>query len=301
LFWRRAEKRALPSSRSLALGSWLLFIAPCASLGQPLQPAKIFGDNLVLQRSARTVIWGWGGTNKMFVSVKYGRASSYGTADEKGNWHVELDLNRYPFDRPDTLEIGVGRKVKEPSVRFNNVVVGDVWLLAAWGKQGLESRSGEDVRLYRDRIHFLNLASPAALARWGSYEDYLQAEDHSVLATHLATAFAKSTQYVGIVQVAAADLRAGLDPSRLSQSSGQDWREAGPLQEAWTLANEDVRREQAQRYDQRIEAKREGKVYEIRTFIEYAPLFAQPQAAFLRTQAPAAWLTFKGAIYPEGK
>jgi len=76
---------------------------------------------MVLQQGQKIPVWGWA-SNGEKVSVSFGEQQQYGTANESGEWMIELD----PLD--------VNRKGREMTVKGNNtilvknILVGEVWL-----------------------------------------------------------------------------------------------------------------------------------------------------------------------------
>src|SRR6478752_4913962 len=89
----------------------------------------IFSDHAVLQRSAKTPVWGRAAAREK-VEVRFDGISRQTVADETGRWQVSLDLEK-SGSRPGELVIeGTNRLV------FTDVVVGSVWLCA--GQSNME-------------------------------------------------------------------------------------------------------------------------------------------------------------------
>lgn len=103
-------------------------MCPQASLAQ-LQPARLFTDGAVLQRSAQIPVWGRAGADAE-VHVAFDGATERTTANPSGQWQVTFDSR--PAGGPHTLTIRSG----EDTVRVENVLIGDVWV--ASGQSNME-------------------------------------------------------------------------------------------------------------------------------------------------------------------
>jgi sialate O-acetylesterase len=102
-----------------------LLLAAWSAQAQPVLP-PIFGSNMALQRSEKTVVFGTAAPNAaVVVSFKVGSniESVDVDADAAGRFRAALDLSRVG---PTPGELTVGSDGK--SVTFTNVIVGEVWL-----------------------------------------------------------------------------------------------------------------------------------------------------------------------------
>jgi sialate O-acetylesterase len=90
----------------------------------------IISDNMVLQRSARTPIWGRGAAGEK-VSVSVADVTADATADAAGHWRVDLDLRIVPEDGPFDMVIKAS-----DTITIRNVVIGEVWLCS--GQSNME-------------------------------------------------------------------------------------------------------------------------------------------------------------------
>lgn len=99
------------------------------ALGEVSLP-KVFGDHMVLQRGMPVPVWGWAAPGE-HVKVTFGGASATATADATGGWMVRLPAMEASAEgRTMTIE-GTN------AVRFNDVLVGEVWLCG--GQSNMES------------------------------------------------------------------------------------------------------------------------------------------------------------------
>ena len=90
----------------------------------------IFGNNMVLQRDKPVKIWGWAAPGEN-VTIKFaGQVKSSITSDE-GEWVIYLDPMSANAVPQDFVVVG-----DNSSVTFNNVLVGDVWILG--GQSNME-------------------------------------------------------------------------------------------------------------------------------------------------------------------
>ena len=111
---------SLLGRRAIVLaGVWSLASVP--SLYADVSLPHVFADNMVLQQGQKVPVWGWAGNGEK-VTVSFGEQHKYGTANERGEWMIELD----PLD--------VNRKGRDMTVNGNNMIlvknilVGEVWL-----------------------------------------------------------------------------------------------------------------------------------------------------------------------------
>jgi sialate O-acetylesterase len=98
------------------------------SFGQ-VNPAKIFSDNMVLQREIPITIWGTADPGERIVVIL--KSSSVVTmTNSDGNWNVNLP--QFPAGGPYNLKI----EGKTDKIEFKNVLIGDVWF--ASGQSNME-------------------------------------------------------------------------------------------------------------------------------------------------------------------
>ena len=271
----------------------LMLALPGASVAKAVELAGFFGGNMVLQRSAHTVVWGAGGTNQMRVWVRYGPAIGEARADAKGNWRIELDLSKPAFGPPDTLTLRVGKRRSRPVLELTNVAVGRVWLVAGWQEKGVRLPTVGNLNDFQPRVRFLSLARSARAPAWGPYQSFVEAQGSNAFALHLAQTLAESG-YVGIVQTTPQDLEHGLDPSAAAKA----FLDPACVQRALPLANKDVQEFEANRYERLVQNKRNGVVLELPGAFEYAPPLVYAPLAFSSGSLPAAGLTFEAAVWP---
>lgn len=97
---------------------------------------SIFSDNMILQQSARTPIWGWADAGEA-ITVKIGEQVVTAKANEAGKWMAYLDLSK-SAKGPFELTVA-GRN----TLTVKNVLIGQVWL--ASGQSNMEMRLGAAV------------------------------------------------------------------------------------------------------------------------------------------------------------
>lgn len=91
--------------------------------------AGVFGDRMVVQRDQPLAIWGTA-TPGETVTVEFAGQARSAAADAKGSWRITLDpLTAAAEGRALVARTGAGTSGADRRV-VNDVVVGDVWLLA---------------------------------------------------------------------------------------------------------------------------------------------------------------------------
>jgi sialate O-acetylesterase len=90
---------------------------------------RIFGDNMVLQREKPIAVWGWAKAKEK-VTIKFHDQVKTVVADKNGKWSVKLNAEK--AGGPYTLTVNG----KTNTVKFNNVLVGEVWICS--GQSNME-------------------------------------------------------------------------------------------------------------------------------------------------------------------
>ncbi|HMR15219.1 sialate O-acetylesterase [Mariniflexile maritimum] len=95
--------------------------------------AKIFGDNMVLQRHTNIPVWGFAKPNEL-IEVQFNQQKLQTKTDVKGQWMVKL--------KPETAGGPFELVVKgENTVVVKNILVGEVWLCS--GQSNMELMVGQ--------------------------------------------------------------------------------------------------------------------------------------------------------------
>ena len=134
----------------------------CISAGAEVRVHNTFGDNMVLQRGKPVGVWGWARTRES-VTVTFGGQTKNATADREGSWSVVLDaLDASGEPRVIT--------VRGPSnaVRYENVLVGDVWLCGGQSNMEHELDSIYHANVEKASAHYPNIrlmTVPFAMSR----------------------------------------------------------------------------------------------------------------------------------------
>ena len=115
-------KRLLLTSCILAA----LLFAP--ALHAATTVSSIIGNNMVLQRNAPVVLWGWDDAGTK-VTVGIGKSSATATAGDDGSWAVSLPAMK--AGGPHEIAISGSSKIT-----LKNVLVGEVWLCS--GQSNME-------------------------------------------------------------------------------------------------------------------------------------------------------------------
>lgn len=110
-----------------AMLSTLIVSCPAWALELP----SIFGSGMVLQRGKPVTIWGWADTGTV-VSISFAEQSHSAKTDPAGRW--EIRLNPLPASsEPHSMVISSGTGERHI---YDDVLVGDVWILAGQSNMG---------------------------------------------------------------------------------------------------------------------------------------------------------------------
>lgn len=112
--------------RVLVLALLLAGMLPAARADVRL--AKIFTDNMMLQRDQPIRVWGWAAANEA-VTVAMGDQKGATTADAQGKWMAELPA----WKQGENLTLTI---TGQNSITLTNVIIGDVWLCS--GQSNME-------------------------------------------------------------------------------------------------------------------------------------------------------------------
>lgn len=116
--------------------SWLLVLGQlmaCTAWGDVRLPGLV-GDNMVLQRDSRVVIWGWAEPGER-VRIDFRGQRMTVRTDRGGQWSASL--GPFPAGGPYQMTIA-GRN----RIALRNILLGDVWL--ASGQSNMEAPLGPD-------------------------------------------------------------------------------------------------------------------------------------------------------------
>ena len=113
-------------------------IAAPAARKVPLRLPNIFGDHMILQRDKPVRIWGWAGGGQE-VSVTFAGQTRKASAGAGGDW--QLDLDPMPANATgQVLTVTAG----DQALRFEDVLVGEVWLCGGQSNMEWRLRSARD-------------------------------------------------------------------------------------------------------------------------------------------------------------
>ena len=113
----------------------LFSIFSCVALADITLP-KIFGDNMVLQRSKPINIWGWAAPGEK-VTAQFNKQQKTVVTDPSGKWQLLLQ----PENAGGPYQLTIKGK---NTISLQNILVGEVWIcsgqsnmempIAGWGK-----------------------------------------------------------------------------------------------------------------------------------------------------------------------
>lgn len=113
----------------------LAFVSTTLIAHAAITPNTLFSDNAVLQRDTTVPIWGTASPGEA-VKVTFAGQSAQTTADESGNWRVNLPPMPASSEPRDLVIAGSN------TVTLKNLLVGDVWLASGQSNMGSPMSSG---------------------------------------------------------------------------------------------------------------------------------------------------------------
>lgn len=126
------------------MSKWIIALASIiACCGSPNLFAEvtlpaIFGDHMVLQRQMKIPIWGNANPGQKITVNAAGQTQS-ATADDEGNWRVELD----PLTTAEPIEVTIQG---ENTITFKDVLVGEVWLCSGQSNMGFSVKQSANAK-----------------------------------------------------------------------------------------------------------------------------------------------------------
>ena len=108
----------------------IIFLFTITMVNAKLSIPKIFGDNMVIQRDTPIHVWGKASPEKN-VRVILGSRDLTVKADKGGNWSMNLEAMQGSNQSKSMSIFSEGE-----TVEFDNVLIGDVWLLG--GQSNME-------------------------------------------------------------------------------------------------------------------------------------------------------------------
>lgn len=121
-----------------SLGAIAVLILSAATASAQVKMPALFGDHMVLQRSAPIPVWGTcsAGTT---VTVTFKSASASAKADADGHWIVRLEAQQASADA-GTLTIVADKQ----TIAFKDVLVGDVWVCSGQSNMGVQLQNASN-------------------------------------------------------------------------------------------------------------------------------------------------------------
>ncbi len=145
--------------------SGLLLFTACAAVKADVKPAKLIGDNMVLQREGSAPVWGTADPGET-ITVTLGDQKTTATADANGNWKAVFQGLKP--NNGETMTIAG----KSNTITVKNVAVGDVWICS--GQSNMDYRlldKDEIASANNPDLRYFNVANYAAAERQSDVRD----------------------------------------------------------------------------------------------------------------------------------
>jgi sialate O-acetylesterase len=128
----------------------IIQLAVALHLEAQVRPAHIFDNNMVLQRDKPVKVWGLADPQEK-VKIEFGGQGKTAVANDLGEWFAYLDPMPASA-QPREMKLSG----KASSVRFTNVLVGDVWILG--GQSNMEF---DLARIFHGDVEILSANFPS--------------------------------------------------------------------------------------------------------------------------------------------
>ena len=256
---------------------------------------SFFTSQMVLQRSANTLIYGKGPADKT-AEIKFeGKvvAKDIKPAPDSSFWRATLNLS----DAPSVGTLDITWKtgwLSSQSTKLTNVLLGDVWLVSGWERQGVDGRWTDDISRTTKGVgasRFWNLMGYGLNTAWPPWEGW--PESDAQLFPNLALRLAVELENSGPVGIVL------LPRNALTPALANPGREfSGSFTTNWAFLGKGVAEAQKWRSDFLIDCKHRDIVTNVPPIVEYdRPAFV-PSDAFSPSLFPAQNFSFKGVIWP---
>ncbi|WP_247237168.1 sialate O-acetylesterase [Telluribacter sp. SYSU D00476] len=117
----------------------LFFLLSTSLTFAQLKVARVFGDHMVLQRDKVIMVWGWADKGEKVTVTLNGRTVT-AKAGPDGKWITDLPI--MPAGGPYQLII----KGKKDQITFNDILIGEVWLLSGQSNMEWKVRSSDNAK-----------------------------------------------------------------------------------------------------------------------------------------------------------
>lgn len=149
----------------------LIVLLPFLASSQ-LQLAKIFSDNMVLQRDVPIRIWGKAAPGET-VTISFANQTKNATAQKDSSWSVSF-IRRKANSDPQTIFISSGNE----RIELRNILIGDIWICS--GQSNMEFPMEREVHWQQEKNNafqpLIRLNNPPPAGRYvygAAYNDSL--------------------------------------------------------------------------------------------------------------------------------
>jgi len=213
-------------SRTGFVAVWAVLTAVCMAQAE-VNVAKLFGDDMVLQREIPCPVWGTAEPGDK-VTVRIGDTAATATADAAGKWMAKLTAMKVNTNAQDLVISG------KNTVTIRNVLVGDVWICSGQSNMALPLRRivGRDVNdprgLGQANHPMIRLF---AMKKFGSLQPRTEAEGKwSVCTPGSAREFSATGYFFGVEINRAEGVPLGLIGANRGSTSAEFWTSLEGLQ-----------------------------------------------------------------------
>ena len=280
----------MPGKRMTTLSKvFLTLFAAVIVSHSDVQLDPYFSDNMVLQQGERNRVWGTH-TGDRYIWVTYGEEKKYAEVRKDGTWEADILVDTTSGDRILTVAAGTRRYDPDSVTALQNVVAGDVWVMAFCAGSGVPTQHSRGAGLLPSiRV------SNGLEGGWKICHSKM--DGITAFSLHFADSFATPEAPMGAIRMNPGQLMTSVDLSSRSGKAERFSLDIQPLVEkamhAEAAEYNDFEKAQAKRL---IEAKHAGRVETKYIFTEFKDVQVLHPSDFTR-EARGALPTLKGVLY----
>ena len=144
-----------------------------------LELPSVISNNMVLQQSAKVLLWGWASSEeKVTISASWLKKDITTVSDKNGNWKAKLRTQK-----ASSTDYQISIFTEQDTINISNVLFGEVWLasgqsnmqmpLRGWGEQTVEgsedainNSANPNIRLFQVKQNTSTIPEDNCVGEW---------------------------------------------------------------------------------------------------------------------------------------